>query len=97
MASAAGNIPINSVYGPYEGGLRCVGDTTTDPAKKLPFVIAAFNVQDALGNAGGSAAQEERSLALATMLQTSGVVVAVLSEPRLSPGVQWTASPASDT
>ena len=94
MADMASGLPLNSLFGAWEGGL---------PAREVPLpsphgslerptckcVLSAFNIRGALCREGGLEAHEGRLLQLSASLHAGGVVVAILSEPKLAPGMIW--------
>ena len=91
MAWQAGDIPISSVYGAWEGGLpahELVQDAVA-PARTMTLVVSAFNVQGGLGSRRVEGAHEVRIREMVVELHSRGVALAVLSEPRLAPGSLW--------
>ncbi|CAK0861875.1 unnamed protein product, partial [Prorocentrum cordatum] len=59
------------------------------PARAMNLLVSAFNVQGGLGSRRGEGAHEGRIRDLVVALHSRGVVLAVLSEPRLAPGSLW--------
>ena len=87
-AQRAQGLPLNALYGAWEGGVPA-GEVRHEAAREatLPCRICAFNVQGACGRVGALEIHEEQVFQLAATLQQEGVVLAVLSEPRLGPGM----------
>ena len=91
MATLAAGLPLNSLYGAWEGGLPVeeMPSRTALCTRSLPVTVSAFNVRGALTRDGGMETHDARILQLCSSLQAKGVLVAILSEPRFASGLVW--------
>ena len=89
MASIAQGLPLNALFGAWEGGLRGQEFQAKDSCAFLPKVVASFNVMGGFGKTNSFETNFARISALAAELHAQGVVVASIQEPRLAPGAPW--------
>ena len=78
---------MSKLYGPWESGMAAVvanGRNSHIHPGSAPLKLSAYNVRGACRQPG-----EGRILQLVSALHADGIHVAVLSEPRLEPGVPW--------
>ena len=91
LGTAAALLPLNAIYGAWEGGLPAEEANAPSNHKQLRMRVACFNVQGECGHEGGVGAHDRRILSLISALHAKGTVLAVLAEPRLAPGMEWPA------
>jgi len=89
MGQEAGGLPLNKLYGPWEGGMPACEAPQESARRVMPVILAALNVRGAFGHDGGLEAHDERILRAVAVLHAAGVVMAVISEPRFGPGMVW--------
>ena len=86
---AARALPSNAAFGPWEGGLPLNQQPAARHHTPSPLRVLAWNIQGALGASGGFETHTRRLQLLTTALHQTRAVIAVLSEPRFGPGMQW--------
>lgn len=89
LASIAQGLPLNALFGAWEGGLSGQEVQAKDNTAFLPKVVASFNVMGGFGKTNSYETNFVRISALTAELHAQGVVVASIQEPRLAPGAPW--------
>ncbi len=74
--------PLNSIHGPWEGGLPAAECPRSATQEVKPLVVAALNVGGALG-------RDRKLVGVTVQAAQQGATVVVVSEPRLPPGMPW--------
>ena len=90
MARLTEGLALNSIFGAWEGGLPATeSPEPSGPPVRLQGRIAALNVAGAFCMGGGVETDEGRMVTICAGLQAAGVIAAVVSEPKLAPGLPW--------
>eukprot|EP00435_Cladocopium_sp_Y103_P049647 s611_g15.t1 len=82
---------LNSIFGPWEGGIL---SSELAPANRVQTVqrrIACWNGQGAFASNASVESSEAKIYAFTATLASKGTLVAIVSEPRLAPGMVWPA------
>ena len=87
LQDVKGSHPFNAVYAPWEGGVAA--ESARSQQCQIPIKIAAFNVQGKFGRGAGYETHDQRVFAATAALHKRGIIIAIISEPRLAEGMLW--------
>ena len=88
MAAKARNMPLNCIFGPWEGGLPAE-EFVMSNTKQLRGVISVQNVRGAFRTTDGVAARDVRILQSVSEFQSVGAFLVIVADAQLAPGSIW--------
>ena len=90
LVRTAHGIPLNSILGPWEGGIQATEHSPKEHLRTMiPLFFVAYNINSALGVRSAIESHDEGILHVIALLHDRGAAIAVISEPRLGVGMVW--------
>ena len=90
--AAAGKLPFNALYGPWEGGVASGSVSGTRGAANnlhVDFKVISWNIRGSLSTASRQEAHGGHLLQLVTTLHSLQASLAIISDPCFGPGMRW--------